>query len=595
MRIRNIIESVEQKQAYANFMLKYDVYSLRIACLIGAIHTCLFLVIDYWRVEHYSFVILFRSFTIVVLLFFVYYSSSIRNRTLYDIICFAIAVAILVLNSAMDLMSDMPAFFLPNFICLLFYVFNAGLGYPLRLKLIVTIIYVLAFIVYGLFFSPHQQFHLGQSFNIIVNGSISLLIGFLIERYKQLNFVQRVESISARKKIEKLDSTKTNLISVLAERNEELRAIFDSTAVSVIGTDINGVINHFNKGAENLLGYSANEVLGKVTPAIIHLEQEVMQRGNELTAEFGREIRGFDVFVEFARQGRYESREWTYIKKDGTRLPVQLVVTALRNKNKDIYGFLGMATDVSELKNQSKTIQSQKEKLETLNATKDKFFSIVAHDLKSPLNSLKAFSGLLIDHYDSLSKEEILSMSQQLRSSVDNTIKMADNLITWARIQMNDIQYTPEAIQVKELAGNICDVYKDVAINKGLNVSCMVGDSLSIHGDKNQIEFIIRNLVNNAIKFTHSGGTVSLTAKSLPEEEIEISVSDSGVGISDEMKDKLFSIGKKQSANGTAGEKGTGLGLMLSYEFIKLNGGQINVESKLGKGTTFHVRFMKGN
>lgn len=595
MRIKSIIQSVEQKQAYDNFMLKYEVYSLRIACLIGAIHTCLFLAIDYWRAEHYSYVILFRSLTMVVLFFFAYYSGSIRNRFFYDFICIMIAATMLVLNSAMDLMSGMPSFYLPNFICLLFYVFNAGLGYPLRLKLTVTITYVLAFILYSLFLSPHQQFHLGQSFNIIVNASISLLIGFLIERYKQLNFAQREESISARKKIEELDSTKTNLISVLAERNEELRAIFDSTAVSVIGTDINGVINHFNKGAENLLGYSANEVLGKVTPAIIHLEQEVMQRGNELTFEFGREIRGFDVFIEFARQGRYESREWTYIKKDGTRLPVQLVVTALRNKNKDIYGFLGIATDVSELKNQSKIIQSQKENLETLNATKDKFFSIVAHDLKSPLNSLKAFSGLLIDHYDSLSKEEILSMSQQLRGSVDNTIKMADNLITWARIQMNDIQYIPEIIQVKELAGNICDVYKDVASSKGLNVSCIVGDSLSIHGDKNQIEFAIRNLVNNAIKFTHSGGSVGLTAKSLSEKEIEISVSDSGVGISDEMRDKLFSIGKKQSTNGTDGEKGTGLGLMLSYEFIKLNGGQINVESKLGKGTTFYVRFKKGN
>lgn len=248
-----------------------------------------------------------------------------------------------------------------------------------------------------------------------------------------------------------------------------------------------------------------------------------------------------------------------------------------------------------KLKNQNLIIELQKKDLEALNNTKDKFFSIVAHDLKSPLNSLKSFSNLLIDHFDNLSKDEILTMSQQLRVSVDNTIKMADNLITWARIQMNDYQYNEETIKVKDIASNICEVYHDVALKKGINLSCSVEDSLSIIGDKNQIEFVIRNLVNNAIKFTHKDGSVSLTAKSLPEGEVQISVSDSGVGISDEMKSKLFSIGKKQSTNGTAGEKGTGLGLMLSYEFVKLNGGQIDIESNLGNGTTFHTKFKSGH
>lgn len=248
-----------------------------------------------------------------------------------------------------------------------------------------------------------------------------------------------------------------------------------------------------------------------------------------------------------------------------------------------------------KLKDQNVIIENQNKELEILNNTKDKFFSIVAHDLKSPLNSLKAFSSLLIDHFDSLSKVEILTMSRQLRESVDNTIKMADNLITWARIQMNDYQYNVETISVKDIVSNVCDVYKDVALKKGINVSCSVEDSLTITGDKNQIEFVIRNLVNNAIKFTDKNGFVSLTAKSLPEGQVQISVADSGVGISDEFKIKLFSIGKKQSTNGTAGEKGTGLGLMLSYEFVKLNGGQIDIESSLGKGTTFHTRFKSGH
>lgn len=248
-----------------------------------------------------------------------------------------------------------------------------------------------------------------------------------------------------------------------------------------------------------------------------------------------------------------------------------------------------------KLKKQNLIIEQQKNDLEVLNHTKDKFFSIVAHDLKSPLNSLKSFSSLLINHFDNLSKDEILSMSKQLHESVDNTIKMANNLITWAQIQMEDFQYNEEIIKVKDIASSICDVYQDIAIKKGINVSCSVDDSLTIMGDRNQIEFVIRNLVNNAIKFTHKDGNVSLTAKSLPDGDVQISVSDSGVGISEEFKRKLFSIGKKQSTNGTAGEKGTGLGLMLSYEFVKLNGGQIDIESSLGNGTTFHTKFKSGH
>jgi signal transduction histidine kinase len=188
-----------------------------------------------------------------------------------------------------------------------------------------------------------------------------------------------------------------------------------------------------------------------------------------------------------------------------------------------------------------------------------------------------------------------MEMSQELNHSVDNTIKMADNLIIWAKVQMNEMDYVPKLIQIKKMLSNILEVYEDVGKNKGVHVDCLIDDSLTIVGDQNQIEFIIRNLVNNAIKFTNKGGFVSVTAKSLPYNEVEIAVSDNGLGISDEMIDKLFSIGKKQGRNGTAGEKGTGLGLMLSYEFVKLNGGHIEVESVLGTGTTFKTRFKSSN
>jgi signal transduction histidine kinase len=247
-----------------------------------------------------------------------------------------------------------------------------------------------------------------------------------------------------------------------------------------------------------------------------------------------------------------------------------------------------------ELTNNIQVIAEQSRQLEKLNATKDKFFSIVAHDLKSPLNSLKMFSSVLIDDFDDLSKDEILTMSKHLRDSVDNTIKMADHLIIWAMVQMGGYQFNEESIKVKEIVSNIFNLYQEVALKKEIHLNYAIEEGLTIIGDKNQIEFIIRNLVNNAIKFTHKNGFVNITAQSLANGQVQISVSDSGIGISDEFKKELFLLGNKQSTSGTDGEKGTGLGLMLSYEFIKLNGAQIDVESNLGKGTTFHTKFKAG-
>ncbi len=322
-------------------------------------------------------------------------------------------------------------------------------------------------------------------------------------------------------------------------------------------------------------------------------------------------------------QGEVSQINFDFIRKDETRFPVlinaikqsvnekqhnyiQFIVLditqrkqyemELMNAKKKSEKLLTQLSKVNkELTSNIQVIEEQREQLEKINATKDKFFSIVAHDLRSPLSSLKMFSSLLIDDFDSLNKEGILTMSKQLSDSVDSTIKMADNLITWAMVQMGESQFNEVTIKVQDITSNICDVYQDVALKKGINLNCSVEDSLTIIGDKNQIEFVIRNLVNNAIKFTHKNGFVSLTAKSLPDGLVQISVSDSGVGISDEYKRELFSISKKQSTNGTAGEKGTGLGLMLSYEFMKLNGGQIDLESSLGKGTTFYTKFKSGH
>lgn len=322
-------------------------------------------------------------------------------------------------------------------------------------------------------------------------------------------------------------------------------------------------------------------------------------------------------------QGEVSQINFDFIRKDNTRFPVlinaiiqtdnlkqhnhiQFIVLditqrkqyelELLNAKKRSEELLSQLSIVNkELITNIQVIAEQSRQLEKLNATKDKFFSIVAHDLKSPLNSLKMFSSLLIEDFDDLSKDEILTMSKYLRDSVDNTIKMADNLIIWAMVQMGGYQFNEESIKVKDIVSNIFNLYQDLALKKGIHLNYTVEDALAIKGDKNQIEFIIRNLVNNAIKFTHKNGFVNLTAQSSPNNHVQISVSDSGIGISEQSKKELFLLGKKQSTTGTDGEKGTGLGLMLSFEFLKLNGGQIEIDSNLGKGTTFRLVFKSRN
>ena len=256
---------------------------------------------------------------------------------------------------------------------------------------------------------------------------------------------------------------------------------------------------------------------------------------------------------------------------------------------------LGKVKNINgKLKSRNATINQQKAELQELNATKNKFFSIVAHDLRSPLTSLKSFSSVLVEHIDFISKEEIQDMGKELGKSLDNTLKMADNLIIWAQSQMNVIKDKKEAISLKVTVYEICEIFSVIANNKEVELTALVTGDPHFIGDRDQVEFVIRNLVNNAIKFTPRKGSVKVTVVQTLD-RIIITVSDTGVGMSHEISESLFSVQKPKSINGTEGEKGSGLGLVLSYEFIKRNGGEIHVASEENKGTDITVTFPLGN
>ncbi|NVO18966.1 MAG: hypothetical protein HXX13_04665 [Bacteroidetes bacterium] len=239
-----------------------------------------------------------------------------------------------------------------------------------------------------------------------------------------------------------------------------------------------------------------------------------------------------------------------------------------------------------QLANSNEKLSEQTANLELVNATKDKFFSIIAHDLRNPFNTIFGFADLLAKNLDQYDKEKIKELLEPIRTSSKNTFTLLENLLTWSRMQTGEIEFEPgyhdimilfqEAIESVESQAR----QKDIVINQGMTYYA------EVFGDKNMITTILRNLLSNAIKFTHPGGVILLTA-SFKDDFCEISVKDNGVGITVQGLEKLFQVHNKINTKGTANERGTGLGLVLCKEFVQKQGGKIWANAKEGFGSEF--------
>lgn len=237
-----------------------------------------------------------------------------------------------------------------------------------------------------------------------------------------------------------------------------------------------------------------------------------------------------------------------------------------------------------------KEVQQQNEKLQELIGTKDKFFSIISHDLKGPLNSLTSFSRLLIDHTDSMSKEEIRLLAKDLDKSVKNLLTLLENLLEWSRSQTGNIDFSPEEFDLAEILDTNKTLLQSQAADKQLEIITGHSGPFTVRLHKQSVNTVIRNLISNAIKFSNPGGTIRVGI-SRDNARLNVFIADTGVGMTREVIDKIFRLDSKHSTRGTANEKGTGLGLILCREFIEKNGGTIRVESTPGKGSVFTCSF----
>jgi signal transduction histidine kinase len=224
--------------------------------------------------------------------------------------------------------------------------------------------------------------------------------------------------------------------------------------------------------------------------------------------------------------------------------------------------------------------------LREANATKDKFFSIIAHDLKNPLHSMIGFSDLLENQFDEITDEKKKRYIQNINLASKNLFKLLVNLLEWARLQTGSIEFDPAQFDLNTLIEDVLDQFKVQTDQKEILLSSTMEDSTMVFADYNMVDAVVRNLLSNAIKFTPNGGEISVS-KVENTDHWEIAVKDTGVGIDLEDQEKLFDLSSKYSTFGTNNEMGTGLGLGLCKEFVERCGGQIWVSSEKNGGSIF--------
>ncbi len=281
---------------------------------------------------------------------------------------------------------------------------------------------------------------------------------------------------------------------------------------------------------------------------------------------------------------------------DATREIPVIFITALSDVNDKIQGFQVGGVDyiTKPLRHEEVLarvhthllLRQQRRQLEIENAAKNKFFSIIAHDLRGPLHSIHE---LVKANKELLERQEFDQIKKLLDleyAATENLTKLLENLLTWARIQQGTIEFRPQTLNIGHLCRYTIEVLKPTAHQKQITLTSDLPGEALVLADMNMVETIVRNLVSNAIKFTPAGGNITISMKHA-QHAVTIAITDTGIGIESDVLPKLFDIDRKYHRAGTAHEKGTGLGLILCKEFVERHGGTIQVKSELNHGSTF--------
>lgn len=359
----------------------------------------------------------------------------------------------------------------------------------------------------------------------------------------------------------------------LKKVNEELNAILDSGTISIIRTDTNGIITYFNEGAETLLGYKSEELVNKETPAIFHDKEAILQRSKELSEEYKKQITGFDVLTKIASENKVDSRKWTYRRKDGSSLIMQVSISAIKDKNGAIIAYLGVGADITKLTEQNTQLAN--------------FAQIASHNLRAPVSNLSS----LLDLYDicetSEEKEFTFSKFRTVISHLSDTLNTLIEAIKIrekkeVKIEIKPVSFSKILQKTEEI------ISEEISTSKAIITSNFSAVD-TFEYNESYLESIIINLISNSLKYSSTERTPIIDIKStLNKGKIELQITDNGLGI--DLKKhghKLFGLNQTFHRN----KDSKGVGLYIVKNQIESLKGTITCTSELDKGTTFTVTF----
>ncbi len=438
-----------------------------------------------------------------------------------------------------------------------------------------------------------KTFETKQSLTGIEHEAKLMVNGFLRE-YTFLATTSFIQSGSSQYVLlNLLDITEKKISEKLLEQSyKTFRTYIQSAPMGIVSIGRDGKIRGCNRAFQELLKTSEENLLDRnilyyifqrqdlLIDTIAHLNGEnqkievIMQDANEkiFWAKISAVLLNDDEILCFIEDvdNKKRAEEEQRALLDALRLSNQKIEQTLQEKDKLI-----------------KELEETQKRLQGTISAKDKFFSIISHDLRGPFSGFLGLTDMMAKDMEDLSLRELRKMSQAIYKSANSVYKLLDDLLQWSRLQLGKIPYNPETITLKEIVNNSLYTLRELANNKEINLSIDVPDDFAVYCDRNMITGVIRNLVTNGIKFTHRGGRIKIFINQVEGDFAEIAVEDNGVGIPNEIQDKIFRLDSQVSTKGTEQETGSGLGLILCKEFVEKHGGKMYFNSKENEGTTF--------
>ncbi len=381
---------------------------------------------------------------------------------------------------------------------------------------------------------------------------------------KPIRIIGTLSDITKRKKAEQ----------DLRDNEKKFRTLVDNMSDLVFMVDSDMRIITINETARTLVNRKIEDIVGKRVSDLFPAR---------ISKDYIEKLR--EAFV-IKKQIKADSE----LEIGITKLYISTELNPIFDKKGKMIAVMGVSRDITERKVAEQTLLKSEARLIESNKTKDKFFAIIAHDLRSPFNSMLGFSDLLYNNFYEYNIEKQKKMIDILHNSINSTYKLLDNLLLWSQSQRGIIELSKEQFNLKQLFIDTTNLLQQSVDDKDITLAVTIPVEINIVVDKQMFATIIRNLITNAIKYTPRNGLIDVNAAiqiENKEEYIEVSVSDNGVGITSEVQTKLFDINESISTKGTENESGTGLGLVLCKDFVEMHNGKIWVESEIGKGSLF--------